>query len=172
MAESKPASAVDIDSGADAVLETGFTDAQRDASTLMRAAGLLTDAEGTEEVGAALAHNLKLWVAIRSIANSERCELPEELRSELRTLAKYTADITIPAREGTIDLRDIIALARIDLMIAEGLLNAERNALIQKRAYEIWEEEGRPVDKSAEHWLRAERDVALAAAGLSPAAGG
>lgn len=172
MAESKPASAVDIDTGADAVLETGFTDAQRDASTLMRAASLLTDADGPEEIGAALAHNLKLWVAIRSIANSERCELPEEVRNELRTLAKYTADITIPVKEGEIDLRDIIALARINLMIAEGLLSAERNALIQKRAYQIWEEEGCPAEKSTEHWLRAEREVALAAAGLSPASEG
>lgn len=168
MAESKPASAVDIDSGADAVFETGFKDAQRDAATLMRAASLLADAEGAEEVSAALAHNLKLWIAIRSVVNSERCALPDEVRDELRTLAKYTADITIPAKEGTIELRDMIALARVDLMIAEGLLSAERNALIRKRAYEIWLEEGRPAGKSTEHWLRAEREVALADAGLPP----
>lgn len=166
MAENTPASAVDIDTGADAVLETGFKDAQRDASTLMRAASVLADAEGPEDVSAALAHNLKLWVAIRSIVNSDRCSLPSEVRENLRALAKYTADITIPSKEGVIDTRDLIALARINLMIAEGLLNAERNAIIQKRAYELWEAAGRPADKSAEHWLQAERELALVAAGL------
>ena len=30
---------------------------------------------------------------------------------------------------------------------------------IRQRAYEIWEREGRPVGKSAEHWLRAEAEL-------------
>ena len=31
---------------------------------------------------------------------------------------------------------------------------------IAARAYEIWEQEGRPPDKAAEHWRRAEQAVA------------
>lgn len=31
---------------------------------------------------------------------------------------------------------------------------------IAARAYEIWEQEGRPDNKAEEHWLRAEREIA------------
>jgi hypothetical protein len=31
---------------------------------------------------------------------------------------------------------------------------------IAARAYEIWEQEGRPANKAGEHWLRAEREIA------------
>ncbi len=30
---------------------------------------------------------------------------------------------------------------------------------VRERAYEIWEREGRPADKSVEHWLRAEAEI-------------
>ena len=33
------------------------------------------------------------------------------------------------------------------------------HTLISARAYEFWENEGRPADRSATHWLQAERDV-------------
>lgn len=32
--------------------------------------------------------------------------------------------------------------------------------LIARRAYEIWETEGRPDGRDAEHWLRAEEELA------------
>ena len=32
--------------------------------------------------------------------------------------------------------------------------------LIAKRAYEIWEQDGRPEGREAEHWLRAEQEIA------------
>ena len=31
---------------------------------------------------------------------------------------------------------------------------------ISARAYEIWEQEGRPDNKAEQHWLRAEREIA------------
>ena len=31
--------------------------------------------------------------------------------------------------------------------------------VIRRRAYTIWEREGRPAGKSAEHWLRAEAEL-------------
>jgi hypothetical protein len=36
----------------------------------------------------------------------------------------------------------------------------EREASIRTRAYDIWESEGRPGDRHAEHWLQAERELA------------
>lgn len=33
----------------------------------------------------------------------------------------------------------------------------------RERAYQIWEEEGRPFDKHEEHWERAGRDTGLSA---------
>jgi DUF2934 family protein len=37
---------------------------------------------------------------------------------------------------------------------------------VRERAYEIWEREGRPADKSVEHWLKAEADIKAEEAGL------
>jgi hypothetical protein len=35
----------------------------------------------------------------------------------------------------------------------------EREQVIRERAYAIWEQEGRPVGKDVEHWLRAEAEI-------------
>jgi hypothetical protein len=40
-----------------------------------------------------------------------------------------------------------------------------RDALIRQRAYQIWEEEGRPEGKAEEHWERARQIVEDEAAG-------
>lgn len=37
---------------------------------------------------------------------------------------------------------------------------------IRERAYEIWEREGRPADKSLEHWLQAEAEITAEEKGL------
>ncbi len=38
---------------------------------------------------------------------------------------------------------------------------------IQERAYQIWEEAGRPDGKSVEHWLQAEAEIAAGERELS-----
>jgi len=44
-------------------------------------------------------------------------------------------------------------------------------AKISQRAYEIWEQEGRPEGRDMDHWLKAEAEVAVpAAAPKAPAA--
>ncbi|RBP06249.1 DUF2934 family protein [Roseiarcus fermentans] len=40
-----------------------------------------------------------------------------------------------------------------------GLDMAGEDVRIQRRAYQIWEEEGRPQGRSLEHWTRAEQDL-------------
>lgn len=32
---------------------------------------------------------------------------------------------------------------------------------VQRRAYELWESEGRPAGREHEHWLQAEREIAI-----------
>ncbi len=39
-------------------------------------------------------------------------------------------------------------------------MNESKRDRIAARAYEIWEEEGRPPNKAEEHWRRAEQEVA------------
>lgn len=45
-----------------------------------------------------------------------------------------------------------------------------RDEEVRKRAHEIWEQEGRPHGKDAEHWDRAEREVMAATSGKKTAA--
>ena len=39
-------------------------------------------------------------------------------------------------------------------------MSPDQEALIRKRAYEIWEREGRPLGRDKEHWDQAAREVA------------
>ncbi|HLT03092.1 MAG TPA: DUF2934 domain-containing protein, partial [Geminicoccaceae bacterium] len=34
------------------------------------------------------------------------------------------------------------------------------HARVRRRAYELWESEGRPAGRDRDHWLRAEREIA------------
>ena len=38
-------------------------------------------------------------------------------------------------------------------------MNDDRDARIRTRAYEIWQEQGRPEGRTVEHWLEAERQL-------------
>ncbi|WP_181706695.1 DUF2934 domain-containing protein [Chthonobacter rhizosphaerae] len=40
-------------------------------------------------------------------------------------------------------------------------MDEETEERVQKRAYEIWEEEGRPDGRAAEHWDQACRDLGV-----------
>lgn len=48
--------------------------------------------------------------------------------------------------------------------------SAELRRRIERRAYEIWEREGRPSGQEAEHWRRAEAELAAEAGGSGTAA--
>jgi aspartyl/asparaginyl beta-hydroxylase (cupin superfamily) len=38
-------------------------------------------------------------------------------------------------------------------------MSGERERAIREQAYAIWEQEGRPVDRSLLHWLQAETEI-------------
>lgn len=44
-------------------------------------------------------------------------------------------------------------------------MNTDRDEQLRRRAYRIWESEGRPDGMEAEHWARAERELADEVAG-------
>lgn len=44
------------------------------------------------------------------------------------------------------------------------MMGNDRNEMIRARAYEIWEEEGRPAGRESEHWRQAEMELDEAAA--------
>lgn len=148
------------DSGAEAVLRTGFSVIGEDARTLMEAATLLSDADTPEKVSVALDHNLKLWVAIRTVLQDAGNTLPGAAKENLRTLSKHVGDTTMEITKGPFEASKLIALAKINMHIAEGLLEGQRKKLVEERAYAIWEEEGRPHGRDLEHWARAEQDIA------------
>jgi hypothetical protein len=45
----------------------------------------------------------------------------------------------------------------------ETTMQQDRQAEVQRRAYLIWEREGRPEGKALEHWRRAELELAESA---------
>lgn len=157
---------ITTDAGAEAILRSNFADAEQDARILMQAASLLIEADSPEDVNLALDHNLKLWVAIKTVIQDGRSPLDDDLRSNLRSLAQYVATTTMDAGDGSIELSRLVSLARINMQIAEGLLRGEQNIQIGKRAYQIWEEEGRPEGRDVEHWLRAEAELQAATSSM------
>lgn len=147
------------DSGADVILKTNFSVIEDDAQALTHAATLLIEADTPEAVSVALNHNLKLWVAIKTVIQDPANTLPDEVKANLKNLAQYVSTTTMEATEGTIEERKLVSLAEVNMHIAEGLLSGQQNWLVQERAYEIWEAEGRPEGRDMEHWLRAEAEI-------------
>ncbi|HEY0837833.1 MAG TPA: DUF2934 domain-containing protein [Azospirillum sp.] len=147
------------DAGAEAILRTSFSMLEQDALALMHSATLLIEADTPEKVSVALDHNLKLWVAIKTVVQDDANQLAAEIKENLRSLAQFVSATTMEATEGTIEARKLVSLARVNMHIAEGLLSGQKNKMVQERAYEIWEHEGRPEGRGMEHWLRAEMEI-------------
>lgn len=130
-----------------------------DAPALVDAAARLTEAETGEALGEALAHNLRLWIAIKTVVNAEGNPLPSEIRHNLDRLAAYVVKTTLGEGGRRITEAGIESLARINLHIADGLMRSQRNRLIRDRAFQLWEERGRPEGLEVENWLQAEQEI-------------
>lgn len=148
------------EAGAEAILKTNFSDPEKDAFSLMEAASLLSEADTPEKVNVALDHNLKLWIAIKTVIQDGGNALAPEVKDNLRQLSQWVATTTMEAGSGEFEGSKLIALARVNMHIAEGLVHGQKNKMIEERAYQIWEEEGCPDGKHVDHWLRAEQEIA------------
>ncbi|MEI6986488.1 MAG: flagellar biosynthesis regulator FlaF [Rhodospirillaceae bacterium] len=131
----------------------------QDARTLLEAADQLVMAETGEELGEALAHNLRVWVAVKAIVGADRNPLPEEIRINLDQLARYVIRTTLAVEEGKVTASGIETMARINVAVAEGLMHSQRNHLVRDRAYQLWEVHGQSENRTLENWLQAERDI-------------
>lgn len=149
----------DTSAGAEIVLRTNFAQVEQDTLALLQAATLLVEADTPEKVGVALDHNLKLWVAIKTVLANDECPLEADVKANLRNLAQFVVSTTMEATRGEIEARRLVALSRINMNISEGLLRGEQNKMVRERAYEIWQEEGCPEGRGEEHWLRAEAEI-------------
>ncbi len=131
----------------------------QDARALAEAADMLSSAETPEQLGEALAHNLGVWVAIKSIVGADRNPLPMEIRKNFDQLAVFVIRTTLGSDVGEIKVSTIETLIRINLHIAEGLVRSQRNRLVRDLAYQIWDGQGRPSGQETQNWLQAEREV-------------
>ncbi|KAA0582051.1 DUF2934 domain-containing protein [Azospirillum sp. B21] len=150
-----------VESWADTILRTNFASVEQDSIVLLQAASSLleSDSPDPDKVNIALDQNLKLWIAIKTVLLNDDCPVEPEVKANLRNLAQYVVSTTMLATQGAIETSKLVSLARLNMNIAEGLLSGQRNRMIQERAYQIWEEEGRPEGREQEHWLRAEAEV-------------
>jgi flagellar biosynthesis regulator FlaF len=82
-------------------------------------------ANRAEELVAALNHNLEIWVAIRSLAQSPSCPLPPDVRANLIRLSEFTAQTTF-ANGAAISDSSLNTLININLQLAEGLLEGQK----------------------------------------------
>ena len=137
----------------------GFLALDGDARALAEAAEKLAAAETPEQLGEALALNLSVWVAIKTIVATTGDHLPAALRRNFEQLAVFVIRVTLGNEPGGIKVSTIETMVRINLHIAEGLMRSERNRLVRDRAYSLWEAQGRPSGREMENWLRAEQDI-------------
>jgi len=77
---------------------------------------------------------------------------PHELRREAERFRRLATDIDDP---WTIEALRELAVEYEELA---GVL--DRQELVRRRAYEMWEQQGRPHGRHADHWIVAERELA------------
>ena len=87
-----------------------------------------TSENRNEALAAALNHNLEVWVAIRSIAQSPGSPLPPNVRANLIRLSDFVAHTTF-ANGAAIGDSALNTLININLQLAEGLLEGQKVAV-------------------------------------------
>ncbi|MEO5374407.1 MAG: flagellar biosynthesis regulator FlaF [Alphaproteobacteria bacterium] len=106
---------------------------EEDAFALTQAALAISEAKAKGDGPAltqALDDNLKLWVAIRTMVDTNQSALPPEVAANLLRLSKYTAQKTFELENGITD-EVLDSLINTNLQISEGLLEG-RSRLLSK----------------------------------------
>lgn len=107
--------------------------AKMEAFSLLKCAVDLSSAResnNTEELVAALDNNMKLWVYIKTLANSKDTRLPEETRSNLIKLADYISSKTLEVGKNIEHVNDKVldSMINTNLQISEGLISNQKIA--------------------------------------------
>lgn len=135
-----------------------FGDLAAAARAVADAAVLLTQACENGKYRTALEENLELWVALKTLADTDRIAAPE-LAGQIRRLASFVIANTESIGDGGLADKTMTTLITIDLQIASGLIEAAGQALVRQRAYEIWEADGCPTGRDQDHRHRAETEL-------------
>ncbi len=97
----------------------------------------------------ALAHNRRVWSALRAIAERQNWRVPNRRQTEFALGAS--------AKPGVND-DEVTALVDINRRVSEALAGDDLGH-IRLRAHAIWEGLGRPHGQALDHWLLAEMEV-------------
>lgn len=102
--------------------DTSLSFAEEQAFQLSKCAIAIDQArENPGNLASALNDNLEVWVAIRTLAEQDDCNLSPEVRQNLTTLSKFVADKVFASADGVSD-ETVSTLININLQISEGLL--------------------------------------------------
>jgi flagellar biosynthesis regulator FlaF len=99
---------------------------EEQANNLSRVALLLDMARQQNDpraLAAALAEDLELWVAIKTVAEAPETVLTREIRQNLVRLSNFVAD-TIMKKGVTVGAATLDTLINVNLQICEGLLES------------------------------------------------
>lgn len=101
--------------------------AKEEAFSLLKCAIDLSNARennNTKELISALDNNMKLWVYIKTLAQSEGNPLPKETKSNLIKLADYVSNRTLEVGKDVenVNVRAIDSMIMTNLQISEGLM--------------------------------------------------
>lgn len=102
--------------------------AREEAFSLLKCAIDLSSAKennNTAELVSALDNNMKLWVYIKTLASSEKNELPQATRTNLIKLADYVSSKTLEVGKNVDNLnhKALDSMIMTNLQISEGLMS-------------------------------------------------
>jgi hypothetical protein len=123
--------------------------AESGALALEHAASVLDHAVDGPGFLRALAHNRRVWSALRDIAERQNWLVPN------RRQTAFALGAT--AKPGVND-DEIHALVAINRRVSQALAGDDIDR-VRQRAYAIWEDLGRPHGQALDHWLLAEMEV-------------
>ncbi len=108
--------------------------AAEEAFSLLKCAMDLTKAKeksNAGELAKALDNNMKLWVYIKTLANSKNNKIPEEIRGNLTKLADYVSQKTIEVGQNinNVNAKALDSMINTNLQISEGLMSKQLQSL-------------------------------------------
>lgn len=123
--------------------------AESGALVLDHAASVLDHAADGPGFLLALAHNRRVWCALRDIARRQDWRVPDRRQTEFALGAT--------AKAGAND-DEVHALVAINRRVSQALAGGDIDR-IRQRAHGIWEALGRPHGQALDHWLLAEMEL-------------
>ena len=123
--------------------------AESGALALDHAASVLDHAVDGPAFMRALAHNRRVWSALRDIAERQNWRVPDHRQTAFALGATAKAGVNDD---------EVHALMSINRRVSQALAGDDLDR-IRLRAHAIWEQLGRPHGQALDHWLVAEMEL-------------